>query len=116
MLELHPNDNAREARPAIWIFQGKAVALLVAGAAIFIALFRLLMATDVDWPVALAISCAPLGIVTIVVHSLVNGRSPSYASDLALLTVWRLRVRLYLAGALHQPPALWIRNQRPPHP
>ena len=116
MLKLHPNDNAREARPAIWIFQGKAVALLVAGAAIFIALFRLLMATDVDWPVALAISCAPLGIITIVVHSLVNGRPPSFAGDLTLLTIWRCRVRLYLAGVLDRPPELWIRNQKPPHP
>jgi hypothetical protein len=116
VLELHSNDNAREAKPAIWIFQGKAVALLVAGAAIFIALFRVLMATDVDWPVALAISCAPLGIITIVVHSLVNGRPPSFAGDLTLLTIWNCRVRLYLAGALDRPPELWIRNQKPPHP
>jgi hypothetical protein len=116
MLELHPNDNAREGKPSIWIFQGRAVALLVAGAAIFVALFRVLMATDVEWPVALAISLLPLGIITIVVHSLVNGRPPSYASDLAVLTISRCRVRLYLAGVLDRPPELWIRQQKPPHP
>jgi hypothetical protein len=116
MLELHPNDNAREARPAIWIFQGRAVALLVLGAAIFIALFRVLMAIDVDWPAALVISLCPLGIMTLVVHYLVNGRPPSYASDMALMSIWRLRTRLYLAGALDRPPELWVRNEKPPHP
>jgi hypothetical protein len=116
MLELRPNDNAREARPATWIFQGRAVALLVLGAAIFIALFRVLMAMDLDWPAALVISLSPLGIMTLVVHCLVNGRPPSYASDLVLLSIWRFRSRLYLAGALDRPPELWVRNDKPPHP
>src|SRR5207249_7895483 len=84
-LEIHPNDNAREAKPGIWIFQGRAVAVLVLGAAVFIALFRMLAAIDIDWPAALVISLAPLTLMTIAVHLLVNGRAPSYASDLVLL-------------------------------
>jgi hypothetical protein len=116
MLELHPNDNAREAKPGIWIFQGRAVALLVLGAAIFITLFRVLMAIDVDWTAALVISLAPLAVMTLAVHLLVNGRPPSYASDLALLAIWRLRVRLYMAGALDRPPELWARMRKPIHP
>ena len=116
MLELHPNDNAREAKPGIWIFQGRAVVLLVLGAAIFIALFRMLTASDVDWPEALAISLIPLAVMTLVVHMLVNGRPPSYASDLAVLAIWRLRVHLYMAGALDRPPELWVRIRKPIHP
>jgi hypothetical protein len=115
-LEIHPNDNAREAKPGIWIFQGRAVALLVLGAAIFIALFRVLMAIDIDWPAALAISLVPLAVMTLSVHLVVNGRPRSYASDLALLGIWRLRVWLYLAGALERPPELWVRNRKPIHP
>lgn len=116
MIQLHPNDNAREAKPGIWIFQGRAVALLVLGAAIFLALFRILMASDIDWPAALVISLAPLAIITVVVHVLVNGRPPSYTSDLALLAMWRSRVRLYMAGALDCPPELWVRKPKPIHP
>jgi hypothetical protein len=115
-LEIHPNDNAREAKPGIWIFQGRSAALLVLGAAIFIALFRVLMTLDIDWPEALLISLAPLGAMTVSVHLLVNGRSPSYASDLALLGIWRFQVRLYMAGALDRPPELWVRNSKPMHP
>ena len=114
--QLHANDNAREAKPAVWIFQGQAVVLLVLGVAIFIALFRVLTASDVDWPVALVISLGPLGFVTLVVHLLVNGRPPSYARDLALLAIWRLRVRLYMTGVLDRPPELWVRMRKPIHP
>jgi hypothetical protein len=115
-LELHANDNAREATPTVWIFQGRAVGLLVLGVATFIALFRVLTAIDIDWPAALVISLGPLGFMTIVVHLLVNGRPPSYASDLALLTVWRLRAWLYMTGALDRPPELWVRDCKPIHP
>ena len=46
-LELHSNDNAREGRPSVWIFQGNSVVLLVAGVAAFVALFRILVAAEV---------------------------------------------------------------------
>jgi hypothetical protein len=41
----------------------------------------------------------------------VNGRPPSYARDLALLAIWRLRVWLYMAGALDRPPELRVRRE-----
>jgi hypothetical protein len=116
VLQFHPNDNACEAKPGIWIFQGRAVALLVLGAAVFIGLLRILMTSDIDWPAALVISLAPLAIMTLVVHLLVNGRPQSYASDVALLAMWRFRARLYMAGALDRPPELWVRNGKPIHP
>ena len=115
-LENHPNDNAREAKPGIWIFHGRAVGLLVLGAAIFIALFRVLAAIDIDWPAALVVSLGPLAGITLVVHLLINGRPPSYVSDLAQLGIWRFKVRLYLARALGRPPELWVRNRKPINP
>jgi hypothetical protein len=55
-IELHPNDNALEGRPAVWIFQGKSVVLPVCGAAAFVGLFRIFAACGVDWPVDIGIS------------------------------------------------------------
>jgi hypothetical protein len=49
-IDLHPNNNGREDRPAVWIIQGKSVVLLVCGAAAFVGLFRILSACGVDWP------------------------------------------------------------------
>src|SRR6202022_1716037 len=96
-LELHSNDNAREGRPGIWIFQGSSVVLLVAGVAAFVALFRILAAAGVDWPFALGISLIPLLALAAYVHLMVNGRAPSYASDVLLFFLWRVEVRMYLA-------------------
>ena len=39
---MHSNDNAREGRPSIGIFQGRSVVLLVIGAGTFVGLFRIL--------------------------------------------------------------------------
>jgi hypothetical protein len=110
-LEMHSNDCAREGRPAIWIFSGQAVVLLVIGVAVFVALFRILSSMDVDWPVNIVVSLLPLSVITLLVHLLVNGRPPNYAGDLLLFLVWRLRSRLYLVGAIDRAPELW-RPQR----
>ena len=40
MLKLHPNDNAREGSPGVWIFRGKSVVLLVIGVAAGLAVFK----------------------------------------------------------------------------
>jgi hypothetical protein len=106
-LEFHSNDNGREGRPGIWIFQGSSVALLVAGVAAFVALFRILAATGVDLPFALGISFIPLLALGACVHLMVNGRAPSYATDVLLFFIWRVKVRTYLAGALDKPPQFW---------
>jgi hypothetical protein len=39
-LEMHPNDNAREGRPSVWIFSGQSVVLLVIGVGLSLVLFR----------------------------------------------------------------------------
>lgn len=90
-LEFHSNDNAREGRPSVWIFEGKSVVFLVCGVAAFIALFRILAACDLDWPITLGISVLPLLAMAAYVHFCVNGKPPSYFVDMALLLIWRAK-------------------------
>ena len=105
-LELHANDNAREGKPAIWLFQGKSVALLIAGVVMGISLFRILDTLSIDWWVALPLSLVPLALLGAFVHCLVNGKPPSFAADLFVWFAWRFRARLYLIGLLDRPPRL----------
>jgi hypothetical protein len=106
-LEMHSNDCAREGRSAVWIFTGQSVVFLVIGVAVFVALFRILASMDIDWPINIVVSLLPLLVITLLVHLLVNGRPPNYAGDLLLFLAWRMRSRLYLAGAIERPPELW---------
>jgi hypothetical protein len=115
-LEMHPNDAAREARPSLWIFSGRAVVLLVAGVFLFILLFLVLSHTGVDFWWTLALSALPLLAITAFVNFFVNGRPPSYAWDLLVLARWRVRSRIYMAGCLERPPQLWVANRKPAHP
>jgi hypothetical protein len=106
-LEFHSNDNAREGRPAVWIFEGKSVVFLVGGVAAFIAIFRILAAVGFEWPLNLGISVLPLLGMTGYVQFCVNGKPPSYTVDVVLLFVWRAKAWLYQSGALDLPPVLW---------
>ena len=115
-LQMHSNDNAREGRPSVWIFQGRSVVLIVIGAGLFIGLFRILDVAGVDWPLNIALSILPLALCAFFVWRFVNGKPPSYAWDLLILSLWRFRSWLFLKGALDRPPAFWIRGQMPRHP
>jgi hypothetical protein len=113
---MHSNDNAREGRPSLWIFQGRSVVLLVIGAGVFIVLFRMLDAAGVDWPLNISLSILPLAVTTLYVWRFVNGKPSSYAWDLLMFAIWRSKSWLYLHGALDRPPAFWIRARLPRHP
>jgi hypothetical protein len=115
-LEMHPNDNAREARPGLWIFQGRSVVLLVVGVAAFVVLFRILDWAGWEWPINVVISFLPLLALGTYVHVFVNSKPQSYSADLFLGLLWRGRVWLYMAGALDHPPQFWIRLPAPRHP
>ena len=116
MLKMHSNDNAREGRPSVWIFQGRSVVLLVIGAGVFIGLFRILDAAGVDWPLNIPVSLLPLALMAFYVWWFVNDKPSSYAWDLFILAIWRCKSWLYLNGALDRPPAFWIRARLPRHP
>ena len=78
-LQMHSNDNAREGRPRVWIFQGRSVVLLVIGAGTFVGLFRILDAASVDWPLNIAVSILPLALCALFVWRFVNDKPSSYA-------------------------------------
>jgi hypothetical protein len=103
-LSLHPNDCARTARPSIWVFQGQSVGLLVIGVLFFIALFLVLSRLGLEWIPTTIISALPLAIITGYVQFFVNGRAPSHAIDLVMLSGWRVKSQLYMAR-LPQPTA-----------
>ena len=88
---MHSNDNAREGRPRVWIFQGRSVVLLVIGAGTFVGLFRILDAASVDWPLNIAVSILPLALCALFVWRFVNDKPSSYAWDLLMLGIWRCR-------------------------
>ncbi len=115
-LELHPNDNAREARPGLWIFQGRSVVLLVVGVGAFVAVFRMLDFVGVDWPLNVVVSLLPLALMTAYVWGFVNGKAPSYAQDLLVLNLFRFRQWMYLRGVLNRPPQFWVMDRKPAHP
>ena len=115
-LQMHANDNAREGKPALWIFQGRSVALLVGGVAVFVASFRICDATGLDWYLSACVSLLPLGLVVLYVTCFINGKPPSYSLDLLIFVLWRLRVRLYKERLLDRPPQFWVRGRKPPHP
>jgi hypothetical protein len=113
-LEKHQNDNATEARPSLWVFQGKSVVALVGGVAAFIFLFQILAAWGMPFFLNAALSASPMGLATAFVVFLVNGRAPSYALDLLFWKVFCLGSGLYRSGFLDRPPQFWKRGKKPP--
>src|SRR5580658_3268322 len=107
-LELHSNDNARESRPGVWVFQGRSVVLLVIGVGLFVALFRILAAYNLDWYFVLPISLAPLASLIAFVQLFVNGKPGSYFQDVLLFGLWKLKTAFFNFGAKVRPPLLWI--------
>ena len=115
-LEMHSNDNAREGRPGVWIFQGRSVVLLVIGVAAFVALFRMLDAAGVDLPFNIALSLLPLALMAFYVWRFVNDKPPSYAQDLLFWHLFRFRQWLYMQGAIDRPPSFWAKSGELPAP
>lgn len=114
-IEFHPDDNALESRPAVWILQGKSVVLPVFGAAAFVALFRILAACGVDWPVDIGSSVPAVLAIVGCVHLLGNGKSPTFATDIKSFLIWGAKAWLSMAGALDRLPVLWVVTRKPRH-
>jgi hypothetical protein len=116
MLELHPNDNAREGRPSVWIFSGRLVILPVIGVAAFVALFRILDSAGVDWWLNILISLAPFAGMALYVWLFLKDKAPSYGQDVLGLWAFRFKQWLYLYGVFDRPPQFWVRQGRLPTP
>jgi hypothetical protein len=103
-IDLHPNDNGREGRPA------------VCGAAALVALFCILAACGVDSPVDIGISVSPLLAIVGYLHLFGNGKSPTFATDIMLFLIWGAKAWLSTAGVLDWPAVLWVGTRTPSRP
>ena len=111
-LELHDNDVSRQAKSTLWIFEGRSLVYLVAGAMGSLTLFKAQELLFVPVLINVSISAVPVCVATLFVFSLVQGKAPSYAWDAIVWRVFEFRAWLFRAGITTQPPQLW-RNPKP---
>jgi hypothetical protein len=115
-LELVQNDNAREGRPSLWVFQGQGVVYLVAGIALGLSAFKYCNETlGLDLVPSIIAGLSPLGLVTLFVIYFVNGKPPSYAIDYLFWHLYRLQDLLWRCG-ISAAPQFWIKRRAPRHP
>ena len=115
-LELHSNDNAREAHPTLWIFSGPTIGFVPLAVLASICSFMILSRNGLDWWVAILVSTLPCVAIAGLAHFFLNGKPPSYLFDLLALASWRLRCWLYFAGWMDRPPIFSVRAKAPRHP
>lgn len=110
---IHPNDNAREAKATIWIFEGSSLYVLIAAIALALAAFRYCYdGLGLGTLGSTVAGAAPLVIATVYVVTLKLGRPKSYDIDVfrslgvrLMRTVARsglVLVRLELQGLQHK--------------
>jgi hypothetical protein len=99
-IELHPNDNGREGRPAVWGLQGKSVLLSTCGAGAFAGLFRFLAACDTDWPFDIGTGDSPPFAIAGYVQLLVNSKSPTFVTDILLFLIVGVKAWLSNRGRM----------------
>jgi len=98
--QFHPNDNAREAKANLWIFEGKSLYFLIAGIALAVLLYRFAF-ERLQWGNAsVAIAVVPLLLITAYVVLLKIGKPKSY--DMDFFRSWGLRTlaSLHRSGLL----------------
>jgi hypothetical protein len=112
-----PNDVSRDAKPSLWVYQGRWALGLIVGTVAGIFIFRKLAAWDVELIPNLVASIMPLALYTLYVVACVNGRAPSYAFDLWLWARHRVRIGLFNLGLVDRVPELILgQSKAPAHP
>jgi hypothetical protein len=115
-MQLNPNDNAREARPTLWIFSGPTIGFVPLAVLASICSFMILSRTGFEWRAAILISALPCLGLAALAYFFLNGQPPNYLFDLLALASWRLRCWLYFAGWLDNPPLFRVKVRAPRHP
>ena len=94
---IHSNDNAREAKATIWIFEGSSLYVLIAAFALALAGFRYCYdALGLGTWVSVLVGASPLVVAMIYVATLKLGRPKSY--DLDFFRSFAVRVMRAIAG------------------
>ena len=95
---IHSNDNAREAKATIWIFEGSSLYVLIASFALALAGFRYCCdALGLGTGVSLLVGATPLVVATVYVVTLKLGKPKSY--DVDFFRSFAVRVMRAIAGA-----------------
>jgi hypothetical protein len=98
---IHPNDNAREAKATIWIFEGSSLYVLIVSVALALAGFR--YAYDRlglgAWTSA-GVGAAPLVLASVYVLTLKVGKPKSYDIDFFRSVLLRLALAIARTGLL----------------
>jgi hypothetical protein len=79
---VHPNDNAREAKASLWIFEGSSLFVLIGAAALALGSYRFCV-ERLNWSLvaSIGVGAAPLLIATAYVLALKVGKPKSYDVD-----------------------------------
>ena len=94
---IHSNDNAREAKATIWIFEGSSLYVLIVAFALALAGFRYCCdALGLETWVSLLVGLAPLVVAMVYVVTLKLGKPKSY--DIDFFRSFAVRVIRALAG------------------
>ena len=94
---IHSNDNAREAKATIWIFEGSSLYVLIAAFALALAGFRYCYdALGLGTWVSVLVGAAPLVVAMIYVVTLKLGKPKSY--DVDFFRSFAVRVMRAIAG------------------
>jgi hypothetical protein len=94
---IHANDNAREAKATIWIFEGSSLYVLIAAFSVALAGFRYCSdALGLGTGVSLLVGATPLVVATVYVVTLKLGKPKSY--DVDFFRSFAVRVMRAIAG------------------
>jgi len=116
-LTQHQNDNARDAKPMVWIFEGSNVYVFVGGFTLSLVLFRMSYDRHLSLVESAVIASVPLSIAIAYVVFLKAGKPKSYDADMGVSLTYRLQCWLArhgfprFGGPLHKAP-----SKAPVHP
>lgn len=116
-LQQHQNDNARDAKPMVWIFEGSNVYVFVGGFAASLVTFRLCFDRGLSLVESAVTAALPITLAIAYVVCLKAGKPASYDGDMLISLNYRLICWLQRMGAIRFGGHLYIKPPSPPaHP
>jgi hypothetical protein len=116
-LQQHPNDNARDAKPMVWIFEGSNVYLFVGGFAASLVAFRFCFDRGLSMVESTIVATIPISTAIGYVVFLKAGKPASYDGDMLVSLNYRLICWLQRMGLIRFGGHLHMKPSKPPaHP
>lgn len=115
-LRQHANDNARDAKPMVWIFEGSNVYVFVGGFAASLVAFRLCFDKGLSVVESGIVAALPISSAIAYVVFLKAGKPASYDGDMVLSLNYRMINWLVREGWMRFYGHMFGKSQRPVHP